>query len=111
MITMPISDYPAASTESAQMQVMSERKGEISQQLQKVQESHVDEEKKAAVTDRLSSESDSLSVSIHRKQAEKNYKEKLDSQRLLRQKNEKELLEKQAIDSSLNSKAVLDKRV
>lgn len=39
MNLMPISDYPASASDSAQAQVMAERKGELTQKLQVIQQS------------------------------------------------------------------------
>jgi hypothetical protein len=109
MITLPMSDYPAPSNESAQMQVLSERKGEIAQQMQNVQDSSLDEGRKTAITDNLKAQSNNLNVEIHHKQVEKDYKEKLVAGQVENQRVENKALEKQVADTS-KSQALLDTR-
>jgi hypothetical protein len=109
LITMPISDYPASSDETAQMQVLSERKGEITQQIQDVQDSGLDEGSKAAKTDSLREETSNLNVQIRHKQVEKDYKENLVDEQNESQRTENNALEEQAADSS-DSEVLLDTR-
>jgi hypothetical protein len=104
MITLPISYYPASSDDNAQIQVMSERKGEIAQKMHEVRDSGLDEYRKRAVTDKLKAQSDSLNREIRRKQADKDYKAKLAQKSL----DEKRLLNKAYEKQSRDSNAKLD---
>jgi hypothetical protein len=106
MITFPISYYPASSDESSQVQVLSERKGEIAEKIEDVQDSGLDESRKAAITDSLKEQSDGLNVQIRRKQAEKDNKEKLLTTDNENRRAENKALEKQTADSK--SEALLD---
>lgn len=50
MAMMPISDYPAPASDKSQAQVLAERKGELKQQLQAVQQSNLPQAEKEHVS-------------------------------------------------------------
>ena len=106
MIIMPMSDYPTSSDPVSRMQALSEKKGEISQEMQDVQDSNLDEKSKAAVTDSLSQQSDDVSAQIRHKQSEKAVDDKLKADQSQKKKIENAALEKQ--DADTNSKKRLD---
>lgn len=81
MIVMPISDYPASSDERAQIQVLSERKGEIRRQIENVKDSPLDKETKLHITGRLEREVEGVNAQIRRKTIEKDRKEKIEDMR------------------------------
>lgn len=50
MAMMPISDYPAPASDKAQAQVLTERKGELNQRLQTIQQSNLPRAEKESQT-------------------------------------------------------------
>lgn len=53
MAIMPISDYPAPASDKAQAQVLSERKGELKEKLQAVQQSNLPAAQKEQASDSI----------------------------------------------------------
>lgn len=100
MISLPISDYPASSDPVSQIQVLSERKGEITQRLSDVQGSNLPEDKKKAETERLQNSSDDVSAQIRDQQVKKSNNEKLLKAKDEQKRVENKQLEKQDADAS-----------
>lgn len=94
MIMLPISEYPASSDDSSQIQVLSERRGEISEDMQNVDESRLDSRAKSAVTQKLQSESAGLAHQIQDKKDHSNYTKSIDSERKTQESVEQKALSK-----------------
>jgi hypothetical protein len=96
--SISMSDYPASSDPASQMQVLSERKGELTEQMQDVEEnSNLDENRKQAMTEHLQQASDNVSARIRNEQRKKDDNKTLDDKRTQTKQFEQKQLEKQQI--------------
>lgn len=105
MFLMPISDLPAPSDENSQAQVMHERKSELGEKMQDVDDSHLPKGEKEHITDHLQNESDAASTRIRQLNEKKSAEKKLGDQQIQRKRNEKDVLLKREKGQKFNIKA------
>lgn len=99
--TIAMSDYPASSDPASQMQVLSEKKGELAGQMQDIEEDgSLDENQKQAMTAHLQQESNDVSVRIRAEQHKKTDEKLLADKREQDKRVEQKQLEKQQFDAS-----------
>lgn len=107
MISMPISDYPASSSDKAQAQVLTERRGELSQKQQDVEQSNLPPTEKERISNAVGDEIQHVKQQREHKLKEVAYQKKQHAESA-RKADEAQAQRVQADEQQAQDRAILD---